>query len=128
MQEIKVCTKCLLPSYYIYSGRETKRGEKIYVNDNGKNWEGFRCPSCVSLRYKIKNNPKKAKQLKREYSKRGTIQELGPELEPQVSNRTCRICSRKLHITRYFYCHACYHELPSDFNLQEVYGGVNINV
>lgn len=74
------------------------RGQKYYIDELGKRWNGFMCGLC-------KNDEHYARPRK---CKRYLGAALGPEIviDP-VSERKCRVCHERLPASKYFYHNAC---------------------
>ncbi len=80
------CNQCDKIKVRIKSDKSNARG-KIYIDGAHKTWYGRVCPDCHH----------------------------GPSHEPtQLSHRPCRKCKGPMASTRYFECHVCKPELPSE--------------
>lgn len=103
------CTNCQVVKTRFWSGSIRKNGNKIYVDDTGRQWNSRWCADCGVARTRKYRN-----------SKPKIISDLGPDilLDP-LTHRKCRSCGKRLPKSRYFLHDSC---VPySSHNVSEEY-------
>lgn len=60
------CTKCQEVKQRIQNGRQPDNINKIWVDENGKKWNGRRCPSCTIINMKSRMQKLRSSNVLRE--------------------------------------------------------------
>lgn len=96
-----LCKDCNQFKKRLHMGKKGSRNRKVYHGEDGREWDGKRCPQCRYLNAKV------------------------VQIAP---NRTCKfvksdghVCGKKLPIERYFNCLGCVEELESDDDSFAIY-------
>ena len=77
-----VCTVCGIEKVRMESGRLTTQNSMVYIDQDGKRWNGYQCPQCV---------------IKAHRRLRKTV----PILFPTIK-RSCETCEKPLPANRRF--------------------------
>ncbi len=101
---MKQCKKCNVIKPKVDSGRQNNVGKTIFVDAEGKRWNGAQCPQCTT---KVNNiRALRNKKLKTQANKK---------LKALVKARYCSRCNRRLPKTRYFNHAECIAHIETAF-------------